>query len=145
MPISPSRPATHARWSFRLEPEFGHRNITLELKKLVADSHVRDGLAVVWLAGTTGAITTMEYEAGALEDLRRAVGTLAPVGGTYEHDRRQGDDNGFSHVRSALLKTGVAVPVVGGELQLGTWQQVVVLNFDSKPRERAVLAVVIGA
>ncbi|MBI3981990.1 MAG: YjbQ family protein [Gemmatimonadetes bacterium] len=145
MPIPENRPATHAHWSFRLESRFGHRNITPELKKLVTESRVRDGLAVVWLAGTTGAVTTMEYESGALDDLRRALETLAPVGAAYEHDRRQGDDNGFSHVRSALLKTDMSIPVLGGELQLGTWQQVVVFNFDSKPRERAVVAMVVGA
>jgi secondary thiamine-phosphate synthase enzyme len=145
MPASPSRPATHAHWSFRLDAEFGHRDITPELRRLVADSGVRDGLAVVWLAGTTGGVTTMEYETGALEDLRRAVETLAPAGAGYAHDRRQGDDNGFAHVRSALVKTDVAIPVLSGELQLGTWQQVVVFNFDSRPRDRAVIAMVIAA
>jgi secondary thiamine-phosphate synthase enzyme len=144
MPSPENGPATHAHWSFRLESRFGHRNITPELEKLVTESRVRDGLAVVWLAGTTGAVTTMEYESGALDDLRRALETLAPVGAAYEHDRRQGDDNGFSHVRSALLKTDMSIPVLGGELQLGTWQQVVVFNFDSKPRERAVVAMVFG-
>lgn len=139
-----SRPASTAHWSFRLDQEFGHRDITPDLKKLVHESSVRDGLAVVWLAGTTGAVTTMEYEAGALADLRRALETLAPLGADYEHDRRQGDDNGFSHVRSALVKTDMVIPILGGELHLGTWQHVVVFNFDSRPRERAVVAMVLG-
>ncbi|HXV85584.1 MAG TPA: secondary thiamine-phosphate synthase enzyme YjbQ [Gemmatimonadales bacterium] len=134
-----------AHWSFPLDAEFGHRNITPELSTLVKQSGVQDGLALVWLAGTTGGVTTMEYEPGALDDLRKAVRALAPVGAAYEHDRRQGDDNGFSHVRSALLKTDLAVPVLEGRLHLGTWQQVVVFNFDSRPRDRAVVAVVLGA
>jgi secondary thiamine-phosphate synthase enzyme len=138
------RRSTRAQWSFRLDAEFGHRNITPELAELVKESGVRDGLAVVWLAGTTGGVTTMEYEAGALEDLCRAVRELAPVGAGYQHDRRQGDDNGFSHVRSALLKTDLVVPVFDGRLQLGTWQQVVVFNFDSRSRDRAVVALVMG-
>ena len=137
------RPGGSAHWSFKLDAEFGHKNITPELARLVEESGVQDGLAVVWLAGTTGAVTTMEYEAGALDDLRRAVRALAPVGAGYEHDRRQGDDNGFSHVRSALLKTDLAVPVLAGKLQLGTWQQVVVFNFDSRPRDRAVVALIV--
>ena len=138
------RPFGRASWTFRLDAQFGHRNITAELQQLVADSGVREGIAVVMLAGSTGGITTTEYETGALEDLRRAVEALAPVGARYEHDRRQGDDNGFSHVRSALVKTSVSVPVLDGELQLGTWQQVIVINFDSRPRDRAVVAVVLG-
>jgi secondary thiamine-phosphate synthase enzyme len=105
---------------------------------------VLDGAVVVSLTGSTGAVTTIEYEDGALADLRRALDRMAPAGGDYAHNARWGDGNGFSHVRSALLKTGITVPIVGGALGLGTWQQIVVLNLDNRAREREVVAVVLG-
>jgi len=132
------------RWSFRLVAEFGHRDVTDEVAALVADSGVQDGAVVVSLTGSTGAVTTIEYEAGALADLRRALDRLAPVDEDYEHNARWGDGNGFSHIRSSLLKTGIAVPVMGGRLELGTWQQIVVINLDNRAREREVVAVVLG-
>ena len=134
-----------ARWNLRLAAEFGHRDVTPEVGALVAGSGVREGMVVVSLTGSTGAVTTIEYEEGALADLRRALDRLAPATGDYAHNARWGDGNGFSHVRSALLKTSLAVPVVDGRLQLGTWQQIVVINLDSRPREREVVAVVVGA
>ena len=136
--------AASTTWTFALDEQFGHRNITRELTAFVAESGVTDGIAVVHLTGSTGAITTIEYESGCLRDLRRALDQLAPVDAEYAHNARWGDGNGFSHVRSALLKTSVAVPVVGGELQLGTWQQVVVINLDNRARDRDVVAVVVG-
>lgn len=132
------------RWQHRLGAEFGHRDVTDEITNLVADSGVRDGAVVVSLTGSTGAVTTIEYEGGALADLRRALDVLAPANDDYAHNARWGDGNGFSHVRSALLKTSLAIPVVDGRLQLGTWQQVVVINLDNRPREREVVAVVLG-
>lgn len=136
--------ALERTWSFRLPAEFGHRNITPELEALVADSGVGTGSLTVQVVGSTGAITTIEYEPGALEDLRRALDRVAPVGDDYAHNARWGDGNGFSHVRSALLKTGLAVPIVGGRLALGTWQQVTLLNLDNRAREREVVAVATG-
>lgn len=131
-------------WTFSLDEEFGHRNITREVEELVAASGVRDGVAVVQLTGSTGAITTIEYESGALADLRRALDAIAPTDLSYEHNKRWGDGNGFSHVRSALLKTSLAIPVIDGELQLGTWQQVIVINLDNRVRQREVVGVVLG-
>lgn len=132
------------RWTFTFEEEFGHQNITRELEALVADSGVADGIAVVQLTGSTGAITTIEYESGCLQDLRRALDHIAPTDAEYAHNARWGDGNGFSHVRSALLKTSVAIPVLDGELQLGTWQQVVVINLDNRARSREVVGIVVG-
>ena len=94
--------------------------------------------------GSTGALTTIEYEAGALSDLRQALEKLAPVDGDYDHNARWGDGNGFSHVRSALLKTSLSLPVIDGEIALGTWQQVVAINLDNRARERELVAVLIG-
>ena len=133
------------RWRFRLDAEFGHRDVTDDVERLVAESGVRNGMVVVSLTGSTGAVTTIEYESGALADLRRALDRLAPANDDYAHNARWGDGNGFSHVRSALLKTSLAVPVVDGRLQLGTWQQIVVINLDNRAREREVVAVVVGA
>jgi secondary thiamine-phosphate synthase enzyme len=135
----------HRSWSFHLAAEFGHRDVTGELAELVRESGVKTGILAVQLVGSTGAITTIEYEPGALEDLRGALDRLAPVDAEYAHNARWGDGNGFSHIRSALLKTGLAIPIVNGVLALGTWQQVVVLNLDNRAREREVTAVVVGA
>ena len=129
---------------FKLTAEFGHRDVTAAAATVVAEAGVETGIAVVSLTGSTGAVTTIEYESGALQDLRRALDQLAPTDADYAHNARWGDGNGFSHVRSALLKTSIAVPVVDGQLALGTWQQIVVLNLDNRPREREVVVVVIG-
>jgi len=133
------------RWQFRLAEDFGHRDVTDDVERLVAESGVREGMVVVSLTGSTGAVTTIEYESGALADLRRALDRLAPANDDYAHNARWGDGNGFSHVRSALLKTSLAVPIVDGRLQLGTWQQIVVINLDNRAREREVVAVAVGA
>jgi len=137
--------ARSARWSFRLAAEFGHRDVTPEVEALVEQSGVKTGAVVVAVTGSTAAITTIEYESGALADLRRALDALAPANDDYAHNARWGDGNGYSHVRSALLKTSVSLPVVEGRLVLGTWQQIVVINLDNRAREREVVAVVVGA
>ena len=132
------------RWNVRLEAEFGHRDVTGEVTRLVAESGVQDGIAVVSLTGSTGAVTTIEYEPGALGDLRRTLDAIAPAHEDYAHNARWGDGNGFSHVRSALLKPSLALPVIAGQLQVGTWQQIVVINLDNRPRDREVVVVVVG-
>src|SRR5687767_4521164 len=131
-----------ATWRFRLPAEFGHRDITDDVADLAARSGIGDGMIVVSLTGSTGAITTIEYEPGALADLRRALDVLAPPNEDYEHNARWGDGNGFSHVRSALLKTSIVVPVLDGRLALGEWQQIVVINLDNRAREREVVALI---
>ena len=136
--------ATH-RWGIRLAAEFGHADITPELERLVRGSKIQNGALTIQLVGSTGALTTIEYEAGALGDLRHALDTIAPVNADYDHNARWGDGNGFSHVRSALLKTSLSLPVVDGELMLGTWQQVVAINLDNRARERELVAVLVGS
>jgi secondary thiamine-phosphate synthase enzyme len=127
-----------------LQAEFGHRDITGDVTGWVRESGIQTGICALQSVGSTGAITTIEYETGALEDLHRAVNQLAPAHGPYAHNERWGDGNGFSHVRSALLKTSLTVPIVEGSLQLGTWQQIVVINFDNRDRERRITAVLVG-
>jgi secondary thiamine-phosphate synthase enzyme len=133
------------RWSLQLPAEFGHADITAELVNLVKDSGVRTGVLTIQMLGSTGAVTTIEYESGALSDLQSALGKLAPVDGDYAHNARWGDGNGFSHVRSALLKTSLSIPVMDGKLVVGTWQQVVALNLDNRDRVRELVAVLVGA
>ena len=137
-------PTTQRNYSFRLAAEYGHRDVTSEVTLTVAESGVRTGVAAVQLVGSTGAVTTIEYEPGALEDLRHALDTIAPTDAHYEHNARWGDGNGFSHIRSALLKTGISVPIVDGQLALGTWQQIVAINLDNRDRTREMVVVVIG-
>jgi secondary thiamine-phosphate synthase enzyme len=132
------------RWTLHLAAEFGHADITGELEEMVRDSGIQAGVLTVELVGSTGAITTIEYESGALRDLRRALDSIAPVQAEYAHNARWGDGNGFSHVRSALLKTSLSLPVMDGELALGTWQQVVAINLDNRERSRELVAVLLG-
>jgi len=132
------------RARFALAAEFGHCDVTAEVRAWVVESGVQTGILAVSLVGSTGAVTTIEYEPGALEDLHRAVEQLAPAQGPYAHNERWGDGNGFSHVRSALLKTGIVIPIADGELQLGRWQQIVALNFDNRDRTRELVAVIVG-
>ena len=135
---------TH-RWTVRLAAEFGHADISSDLEKMVRDSGVQTGVLTVQMLGSTGAITTIEYEPGALSDLRHALDLLAPAEAEHVHNVRFGDGNGFSHVRSALLKTSLSVPAVDGELVLGTWQQVVAINLDNRERLRELVAVIVGS
>lgn len=119
-------------------------DLTPEVERAVGRSEVREGQAIVFVAGSTAAITTIEYEEGVLDDLREAVERLAPRDRVYKHDARWGDGNGYAHVRAALLGASLAVPVAEGRLLLGTWQQIVLLDFDNRPRRRKVIVQVSG-
>jgi secondary thiamine-phosphate synthase enzyme len=105
----------------------------------VRDSGIRDGQLLVFVPGSTAAVTTIEFEPGAVADLKQAVERLAPSGADYAHDARWGDGNGYAHVRAALLGPSLTVPIVDGVLATGTWQQIVLLDFDNRPRRREVL------
>ena len=134
----------HRAATLHLAGEFGHADVTGEVASWIDESGIRNGLITLQLVGSTGGVTTIEYEPGALADLHRALQALAPADGDYEHNARWGDGNGFSHVRSALLKTGLSIPVIEGRLQLGTWQQIVAINFDNRARERTLVGVIVG-
>ncbi len=114
-------------------------DITAEVGRLLKESLVHNGLCALFVPGSTGALTTIEYESGVIEDLKRAVERMAPESIPYAHDARWGDGNGYSHVRAALIGPSLHIPVTGGMLALGTWQQVVLLDFDNRPRERRIL------
>jgi len=119
-------------------------DITGEVAREVSASAIADGLATVFVPGSTAGITSIEYESGAVHDLQKAIERLAPMDLHYEHDARWGDGNGFSHVRAALMGASLTVPLAGGKLQLGTWQQIVLCDFDNRSRNREIIVQVIG-
>jgi secondary thiamine-phosphate synthase enzyme len=119
-------------------------DITGDVAGVLAGSGIGAGSVTVFCRGSTGAITTIEYEPGAVADLKRAIEKLAPEDAHYDHNERWGDGNGFSHVRAALMKPSLTVPVIGGEMALGTWQQIVFIDFDNRPRSREILVQVVG-
>ena len=119
-------------------------NITDQVKAILQRSRIEEGLVTVFCPGSTGAVTTIEYESGVLSDLKKAIEKLVPANVPYEHDRRWGDGNGFSHVRAALLKPSLTIPLVREGLTLGTWQQIVFIDFDNRGRDRNILVHVMG-
>jgi len=119
-------------------------DITGNVAEIAAGSGMANGTVTVFSPGSTCAITTIEYERGVLRDLRRAIEELVPEARGYDHDKRWGDGNGFSHVRAALMKPSLSIPMVGKRLALGTWQQIVFLDFDNRERTREVLVQVVG-
>jgi len=120
------------------------QNVTQEVQTLLEDSELSDGIVTIFVPGSTAGITTIEFESGAVEDLRKAVERMAPQGIHYDHDARWGDGNGFAHVRAALLGPSLSIPVVKKKLQLGTWQQIVLVDFDNRPRQREVIVQLVG-
>jgi secondary thiamine-phosphate synthase enzyme len=118
-------------------------DLTPEALELVEEAGVEEGMLLVFVPGSTAGVTTIEYESGAVADLKEAIERLAPRGIDYQHDRRWGDGNGYSHVRAALLGPSLTVPLVDGEPSLGTWQQIVLCDFDNRPRRRRVLMQVV--
>jgi len=119
-------------------------DMTPQVEMVLKRSGIRDGLVTVFCPGSTGAVTTIEYESGVLRDLQKAIEKIMPSNIPYDHDRRWGDGNGFSHVRAALMKPGLTIPLIKGRLTLGTWQQIVFIDFDNRRRERNILVQVMG-
>ena len=120
------------------------QDLTQDVAQILAQSGVREGQVLVFTPGSTAGITTIEFESGVVFDLEQAIERLAPRDLHYDHDARWGDGNGYSHVRAALLGPSLAVPVVDGQLQIGTWQQIVLCDFDNRPRERRIIVQVMG-
>ena len=121
------------------------QDVTAELNRLVAAAGIREGLLAASVVGSTGSITTIEYEPGVVADLKRAINRLAPPGDDYAHEQAWHDGNGHSHVQAALLGPSLQIAVREGRLLLGTWQQVVVINHDNRPRRRPLAVTLIGA
>jgi secondary thiamine-phosphate synthase enzyme len=119
-------------------------DITNEVQCVVADGPIEEGLATAFVRGSTAAITTMEFEPGGVADLRALLDRLIPVEGDYEHNRLNHDTNSHAHQRASVIGASDQVPVVGGRLALGTWQQLVLIDFDDRPRERTVIVQVVS-
>ena len=119
-------------------------DITKQVQNCVYQHALKDGLVCISIQGSTSAVTTIEYENGLIQDLREALERLAPSGQEYHHDEIWHDGNGYAHVRSALVGSSVNVALVDGLLNLGTWQQIVLIDFDNKPRSRNITVQIIN-
>lgn len=119
-------------------------DVTADLARALASSGLTNGVAHVFVVGSTAGITTIEFEPGCVHDLGELFERIAPRQAQYRHHERWGDHNGHAHMRASLLGPHLAVPFVDGELTLGTWQQVILVDFDDRPRERTVIVQMIG-
>jgi secondary thiamine-phosphate synthase enzyme len=118
-------------------------DITEKVSEIVERSKVKDGICLISCPGSTCGITTMEYETGLIKDLKKILEKIAPMSEDYEHCKKWGDCNGYAHIRSALIKPFLTVPIENGKLILGTWQQIVLVDFDNRPREREIIIKII--
>lgn len=119
-------------------------DITGEVAKAISKSRIKSGIACVFVVGSTASISTLEFEPNLIKDIKRALEKLAPEHGHYDHHETWGDDNGSAHVRACLMKPGITVPFENKKLLLGTWQQIALLDFDTRPREREIVVQIIG-
>ena len=119
-------------------------DITADVQRVVAGGPVTDGVVTAFVRGSTAAITTMEFEPGGVADLQALLDRLVPAEGDYEHNRLNHDTNSHAHQRASLIGASDQVPLVGGRLALGTWQQLVLIDFDDRPRERTVVVQVVS-
>ena len=119
-------------------------DITHEVQKIVDESGIEDGIVCIFCPGSTGAITTIEYEDGLLYDLPNALERIAPKNAYYKHEEKWHDGNGHSHVRASLIGPSLTVPIENGKLLLGTWQQIVFVECDIRPRRRKLIVHIVG-
>jgi secondary thiamine-phosphate synthase enzyme len=119
-------------------------DVTGEVAREVRQSSVRDGAVTLFIPGSTAGLTTIEFESGVINDLRKAIERMAPEDIYYEHNERWGDGNGYSHVRAAIFGPSLHIPIIEGKMTLGTWQQIVLLDFDNRPRTRRIVVQISG-
>jgi len=119
-------------------------DLTRQVEAIVAASGVQAGAVVVHTPSSTSALTTIEYEPGALDDLKRVLEEMVPANREYRHNLAWGDGNGHAHVKAALLGPSISLPVLSGKVALGTWQQILFLDFDVRPRQREIVVQVLG-
>jgi secondary thiamine-phosphate synthase enzyme len=136
-------PTHSAHLRFRTKGNGDVVDVTADVANVVAEAGITSGIAAVFVPGATAAITTMECEPGNVADLRELLDRLIPRDARYEHNRLNHDSNAHAHIRAALLGPSEAIPIEAGRLLLGTWQQVVLVDFDDRPRERTVLVNVV--
>lgn len=118
--------------------------ITGEVADFVAGSSVRNGLATVFVTGSTASVTTIEYEPGLVKDIKQIDEKLIPSNVAYAHDETWGDANGYAHLRAAIIGPSLTIPVEEGKLTLGTWQQIIVIDHDNRPRTREIIVQIMG-
>ena len=119
-------------------------DITGHINEVLSDSKMKEGTATVFIPGATAGLTTIEYEHGLIEDLKKAYERIAPRRAKYEHNARWGDGNGFSHIRASMTRPDITIPFVDGQLTLGTWQQIVLIDFDNRQRQRKFVVQLTG-
>ena len=119
-------------------------DITAKVRDVIEKENIQRGQATLFVSGSTAALTTIENESGLVQDLKEFVEKLIPSDRRYHHDARWQDDNGFSHLRASLLGPSLQIPIEDGRLLLGTWQQIVLLDFDNRPRTREIVVQIIG-
>ena len=119
-------------------------DITAKVQGIVDDTGLKDGSVTVFVSGSTGAVSTVEYEPGLVKDLQEFFQKIIPQGPEYSHDRRWGDGNGYAHVRATLMGASLVIPVQDEVMLLGTWQQIIFIDFDNRPRQRALIVQVAG-
>ena len=119
-------------------------NITPQVEQQVAETDIKNGIVTLFVAGSTAGISTIEFESGLLTDFQGMWERNVPKNITYDHDRRWGDGNGYSHVRASLLGASLVIPFSDKKLTLGTWQQIVVVDFDNRPRSRQIIVQIMG-
>lgn len=128
----------------RTQGELEIVNVTDDVKRIVKDSKMNDGIVTVFVSGSTAAVTTIEYEPGLLKDFPRMLERVAPKNIVYEHEQMWHDGNGHSHVRASLVGPSLSIPFANKELTLGTWQQIVLIELDTRGRERSLIIQLIG-
>jgi len=119
-------------------------DITNELQAQVNKSKIKNGIVCVFVPGSTGTITTIEYEPGLIKDLPKALQRIAPKGEYYNHHETWHDDNGHSHVRASIMGPGISIPIINGRMIHGTWQQIVFVELDTSPRNRKLIVQIVG-
>lgn len=132
------------RMKIKTKGELEMVNITDEVAGVVKESNVNDGIATIFVPGSTAAVTTIEYEPGLLNDFPNMLERIAPENITYEHEQMWHDGNGHSHVRASLLGPSLTVPFTNKQLTLGTWQQIVLIELDTRSRDRSLVVQLIG-
>lgn len=137
-------PVINHEMTARTSAETDILDLTGGVSQIVEASSIQNGAVTLYIPGSTAALTTIEFESGVIADLKRTIERIAPQDLPYEHDKRWGDGNGYSHVRAALLGPSLHIPVVNGRMTLGTWQQIVLLDFDNRPRTRKIIVQIAG-
>jgi secondary thiamine-phosphate synthase enzyme len=119
-------------------------DITAKVEKFILDSKLTNGIVTVFVNGSTAGVTTIEFEPGVVGDFNKLWERLAPKNITYDHNERWGDGNGYAHVRASLLGASLTIPFTDRKMALGTWQQIILVDFDNRPRQRTVVVQVMG-